>query len=914
MSDARLKYKVVKCGSEDPDYPVSELLAHSQQTKGWQTAKFCEFPQELGLQFETPVHLRQVQFLSHQSKIATKIELFTALPAEGQVCRYESAQFKRLGYLSLDNNERSQFQARELKSVYVDVSAQFLRILLHKCHLNRYNTASQVGLMALNCLGESLGPDLAVGPPPPNPTLARGAERNDPQSQVRKEQPATSPAPSKAAPQARRDQPSSSPVPSKAVPQARREQPTPPAPPATQAPPTASQASDSTDVASDETKFDQHTFERIRSLDQAKQRAVEVEDYEEAKRCKEMLNRLKQTAVLLRDLEERKKAAVQNEDYDAAKGLKVEIDKLRKQIENPQAAGPCSSVGSRASSIDQSAAPVPVAHDESKDQERAHPSVPQRGAPSGAVPGGDSAVIGRRPSSQSRLGTNSEAHTRESISSNGLGDVPTFGGMGREGAAPVRVQHDIPPQAFDSSSRAEPSAAASPNGEMQRGVALSTGDRHRTFDQSGHPLRGVPNVEDLGPPDPLSSSFSQEAEPLQALFGDYVTRCVYSKSWNLRDSALQKCALDVRDGVHSGKDPSALLHGFATILRRTIPDKNVQVYLSSANLQQTICQHLLERGPLRRPEVQSALDPLLPLLVERLGDANPRVEKTVKDALLDFARCQAVGAQFTTQFLLRPPKKKNVHHRVYSSRLQVLASLAAEVGVQSDTRDGIQLEPTVHLAMEWFSNPNAEVRESAVKLVAACYAHVGLQKIEKHLSNLRPAQREVFDSEFEKVSHTGSVGGRMEPSGSSGVEAAAPQAQPSRRAAEQPASTYDVGYDDDEDFVCHFCGRRDMSFTQEGLDIHYWRECPMLIECDVCKQVIEISTFRTHLREECEKGAIARAAARDMQPNQCPLCRADVGRGEDADWWNHLLRVGCARNPRDKHRGLACLDNLRNLQ
>ena len=100
-----------------------------------------------------------------------------------------------------------------------------------------------------------------------------------------------------------------------------------------------SQASDSTDVASDETKFDQHTFERIRSLDQAKQRAVEVEDYEEAKRCKEMLNRLKQTAVLLRDLEERKKAAVQNEDYDAAKGLKVEIDKLRKQIENPQVEG-----------------------------------------------------------------------------------------------------------------------------------------------------------------------------------------------------------------------------------------------------------------------------------------------------------------------------------------------------------------------------------------------------------------------------------------------------------------------------------------------------------------------------------------------------------------------------------------------
>ena len=60
-------------------------------------------------------------------------------------------------YLSLDSNERSQFQARELKSVYVDVTAQWLKILLHKCHINKYNLVNQVGLIALNCLGEPLG-------------------------------------------------------------------------------------------------------------------------------------------------------------------------------------------------------------------------------------------------------------------------------------------------------------------------------------------------------------------------------------------------------------------------------------------------------------------------------------------------------------------------------------------------------------------------------------------------------------------------------------------------------------------------------------------------------------------------------------------------------------------------------------
>merc|ERR1719277_1657353 len=101
---ARLQYRIVKCTSEDPDYPVTELESHSPQTRGWQTARFCEFPQEVGLQFESPVHLRQVQFLSHQTKIATKIELFTALPLEGTPPpEYDTVQFKRLGYLSLDS-------------------------------------------------------------------------------------------------------------------------------------------------------------------------------------------------------------------------------------------------------------------------------------------------------------------------------------------------------------------------------------------------------------------------------------------------------------------------------------------------------------------------------------------------------------------------------------------------------------------------------------------------------------------------------------------------------------------------------------------------------------------------------------------------------------------------------------------
>lgn len=37
--------------------------------------------------------------------------------------------------------------------------------------------------------------------------------------------------------------------------------------------------------------------------------------------------------------------------------------------------------------------------------------------------------------------------------------------------------------------------------------------------------------------------------------------------------------------------------------------------------------------------------------------------------------------------------------------------------------------------------------------------------------------------------------------------------------------------------LCIFCGKKDESFTEDGLDLHYWKHCPMLRRCDECRQV-----------------------------------------------------------------------------
>lgn len=47
-------------------------------------------------------------------------------------------------YVSLSDNEKTGFKARELKSVHVDAIGTYLQITFHRNHINRYNLYNQV--------------------------------------------------------------------------------------------------------------------------------------------------------------------------------------------------------------------------------------------------------------------------------------------------------------------------------------------------------------------------------------------------------------------------------------------------------------------------------------------------------------------------------------------------------------------------------------------------------------------------------------------------------------------------------------------------------------------------------------------------------------------------------------------------
>lgn len=75
----RVNFRITQCTTEDPDYPVSQLLVQSPNAKGWQSKRFCTYPQTIVYELVQPTIIKQISILSHQSKIATKIVIHNKL-------------------------------------------------------------------------------------------------------------------------------------------------------------------------------------------------------------------------------------------------------------------------------------------------------------------------------------------------------------------------------------------------------------------------------------------------------------------------------------------------------------------------------------------------------------------------------------------------------------------------------------------------------------------------------------------------------------------------------------------------------------------------------------------------------------------------------------------------------------------
>ena len=139
-----------------------------------------------------------------------------------------------------------------------------------------------------------------------------------------------------------------------------------------------------------------------------------------------------------------------------------------------------------------------------------------------------------------------------------------------------------------------------------------------------------------------------------------------------------------------------------------------------------------------------------------------------------------------------------------------------------------------------------------------------------------------------------------------------------------PNSSEQFGYglEDGEEFhedehTCNFCERYDPEFNQDTIDLHYWKDCPMLTRCTDCDQVVEVQSMAEHHLQECAqshfykwhetcKMPILKADAHKHKCTKpkpagavkCPLCQDNVFPNTNAGWKKHLLVDECRENHR----------------
>ena len=153
----KLDYNIIESTSEDQNHPLRELK-RGLKGMGWQSERFCQYPQYIYVQFSQPALIKRIDIVFHEKNIPSLIKFYSYMPQnkDGYISNYLKANYEYIGFIKPFSNERSYFQSRESRKITINSKCLFLKLELEKNHYNNYNLFNQIGLMKLEFLGEYL--------------------------------------------------------------------------------------------------------------------------------------------------------------------------------------------------------------------------------------------------------------------------------------------------------------------------------------------------------------------------------------------------------------------------------------------------------------------------------------------------------------------------------------------------------------------------------------------------------------------------------------------------------------------------------------------------------------------------------------------------------------------------------------
>uniref|UniRef100_A0A673MP65 Centrosomal protein of 104 kDa n=1 Tax=Sinocyclocheilus rhinocerous TaxID=307959 RepID=A0A673MP65_9TELE len=847
----KIGFTVISWSGHEGNYSAKKLMVHAPTVSGWRSTRFCPFPQEIILQLVERCCIRKLQLLAHQYLIPSKIEFHIGDRLPESSSPQQTHNLHRLGYVSLSDNEKTGFRARELKSVHVDAVGSYLKLTFHRNHVNQYNSYNQVALVALNILGDPVDGN-EIG------TLSKDQLI---------------------------DQYLNNSLYSSAL-------------DGTYTGYKCDSISPLDDLAFDMYQ-DPEVAHIIRLLDQKKQDMVREERFELAKKLKQAIADLQKVGERLGRYDVEKHSAIEREDYDTAKQKKEQLEAYRLTVYQQLELHDLLDISQihRISEVSNSEFPSPRVGT-------------QKHAPHPA----DSP---RKRRQRQHVKETDEQDTSEAAS----------------------PKHTVAPTPLTPPHFPKIDISSLPYDERPL-PAL----RKRSSDQPVSELDEMPPLTDTatpcspgaaGQPEPLTEKAQREASLPIDICGDSLVAGAYSKTWSYREDALltvYKKLLEVPSGTPKAELRS-MTRAAVFLCKKALTDKVSSVFLASLNLLRMILSEFIPNHQLGKSEISHCVEQTWNNLLSRTGESTLRLRTLAITFIQEMALFKEVRALQMVPVELVRPMQSSAPTRLALSRLELLEKLLEQLGTKDS---GFTLDNVMRFLAGGLEHSAASVRELSVRVVQAMYHLHGkavlnylppddtstrknvlyknlfdsLAKLDGNTINTQPqkgAEKGDGEKEKEEIRSLQEQLAVLKEISEKGKENTKVPEKKAEKATKSGVSIKKFPYDAGAVLysLCIFCGERDESFTEDGLDLHYWKHCPMLQRCLQCRQVVEIASLTEHLLTECERRAdftqcplCSEALTRDKLTehaqsaacnptasgencNHCPLCHENVTSGEE---------------------------------
>ncbi|KAI8385053.1 uncharacterized protein BYT42DRAFT_564515 [Radiomyces spectabilis] len=955
MNIVALPYEIAHCSSWDDGYSPEQLVSSSpgnrsssvmsqseladdddsydgKKIKGWQTPKCPNYPQDLIIHLLCgPAHISKVQILSHHYKIATKIDVYIGMSKQDIATNEPIVgedddtliEFTRLGYVCLDNNMRAQFRARELKSIKVNTDGEYIRLVLRNCHRNKLNLYNQVGLIALNVLGQPIhyANKIPIVEPSQHPlddmSLLSSSTRRTSVS--------------------------------------------------------SDHSFQNRSAAITQYGGDDDIQQWIGVLQQAEKEAVQYEAYQQAKSYSYLTNILSNISKKLLHLEFQKQEAIEIKDYDRADDLKNEIsDTKEKAYACMKDAGIQITRDGKIMTLqeaydyeDEAEQPVeqPIYQEtecglyddksclqnEQKDVDYEEPTAMSNTQQSYGYHLSKSPSLVEQRLSLSFADQSDLVRPIASLSTT----VAKKHELSRKMSVP-RDPDSIPEPLMDEE-RQNCRTAIDVFGEDTVACILSVRVKCRQLGLT----RIATDVAE-------ATHLAQEGQLEQFVS---LVDIVEDSDSDMIDSDDEDALSATDDIKRAGKFVRAAL----ILIQETVMDSREHILSTALSIWQDLNDFsiLVSIPP---GMIFAWIERAFSCLLMRTNDSNVRVREQASEFVILLGQQYCYAPYSLLDMFIGKPERIIHNHKDAMNRIALVefAVNRIQIATSENADASIELDNLMQFVLPYLSHSHESVREAAVGLVVSISDQVGFKNVSTYIDeDLRKSLTETVKKFAQSRNENDQSNQTIDIT--SEIRAAVAKTEPRTINKKTKAATQLTSKGSDEeltkkktatagkkltssknrekatptkkvtssgrtasrtttrksgraketsnnDTTCIFCDKTDPAFNEETLISHYYNDCPMLTNCPMCQIILEVSTLSDHLLGDCEKRNLLKQCGRCknaipieqwLQHSskqtciaavenevRCPHCHKLIETASETGWKTHLLHESCPKNPR----------------